>query len=188
MDEVVAGERLELHLAVAHAAGGEGGEGGAVIGVVAADRLVAVLLGELVPRVLPRELEGGLVGLRARADEVDVVVAAQQPVHLLGERGGGPVHRGVRVVGEVPHLVRRDLGQLGAAVADVHAPEPGHAVEVLAAVGVHHRGVLAGDDDELLLLELPVGHDRVDDVVQVLPDHRRPVGGVRHGKSPVFPR
>jgi hypothetical protein len=49
---------------------------------------------------------------------------------------------------------------------------PAMPSRLLAAVRVHHRESLAGDDDQLLLLELLVGHDRVDDVGEVLPGRR----------------
>jgi hypothetical protein len=73
----------------------------------------------------------------------------------------------VRVVRELLHLLRRDVRELRPAIADVHAPQAGHAVEVLAAVGIDDGRVLRGGDDELALLELLVGHDGMDHVVEV---------------------
>lgn len=114
-----------------------------------------------------------------------MVVAAEEAIDLLGERGGRRVHRGVRVVRELLHLLRRDLRELRPAIADVHAPEAGHAVEVLAAVGIDDGRVLRGGDDELALLELLVGHDGMDHVVEVTAREIGAVagsGGLRSGR------
>src|SRR5206468_13102475 len=45
---------------------------------------------------LPRDLEAGLVASDPRGDDVDVVVAAEEPVHALAEGDGG-MHRRARV-------------------------------------------------------------------------------------------
>src|ERR1700730_11876525 len=66
----VAGIRLELCLALAHAAGIQGCERRAVIGIIAADRLEAEFPGTLVLLVLAGDLEAGLVRFRSRVDEI----------------------------------------------------------------------------------------------------------------------
>jgi hypothetical protein len=53
------------------------------------------------------------------------------------------------------------------------APEAGHGVEILGAVGVDDGRAPAFDDHERLGFELPVGDDRMQDVVEV-PASRRP--------------
>ena len=89
--------------------------------------------------VLPGDLETGFVRLGTRVDEIGVVAAAHQPVDLLGQARGRHVHRRVREIGQLPHLLGGDLGKLGAAIADIDAPQPGHGVEILGAVGVDDR-------------------------------------------------
>ena len=182
--------RLELGLAVAHAAGGERRQRRAVIGVVAADGLEFELLGKFVLHILPRDLEAGLVGLGARVDEIGVVAAAHQRVDLVAELRRRNVHRGVRIIGDLLHLLGGDLGELGAAVADVDAPQPRHRVEIFGAVVVDHRGALRAGDHELLLLQRAVLHDRVQHRVEVLLDDTRAlfrIGGVHDGHDePLF--
>ena len=51
------------------------------------------------------------------------------------------------VVRQLAHLARRDVRELVAAVADVDAPEPGHRVEDLLAVGVVEVDALGARDD-----------------------------------------
>ena len=120
--------------------------------------------------ILAGDLEAGLVGLGAGVHEVGVVAAAHQAVHLLGQAGGREVHGGVRVVGDLLHLLGGDVRQLGAAIADVHAPQAGHRVQIFGAVIVAHGGTLGADDDHLGLFQRGVLDDGVQDVFQVLLD------------------
>src|SRR5207253_9287055 len=77
------------------------------------------------------------------------------------------------------HLVRGDVGQLGTAVPDVHAPEAGHRVEVFGAVGIDDGRAAALDDHERLGFELPVSDDRMQHVVEVLSHDGRAAVDVR---------
>ena len=73
------------------------------------------------------------------------------------------------VVGQLPQLAAAGVGQLGAAVAQVDAPEPGHPVEDLVAVllpDVHALG--PRDDPRAALAELPVIGERVQEMLPVL--------------------
>ncbi len=94
------------------------------------------------------------------------------------------------VVRQLPHLARRDVGQLVAAVADVHAPEPGHRVQDLLALGVVEVHALgARDDARALRGERAEVRERVHVVagVEFLPVARSPSRDLRlraHG----FPR
>ena len=81
----------------------------------------------------------------------------EQP-RKLDRRRMGALEEAV-VERQLAHLARRGVGQFVAAVADVDAPEPRHAVQDLVAVGVvdvHALG--AGDDPRALCRErLEVG-------------------------------
>ena len=114
--------------------------------------------------VLPGDLEAGLIRFGARIYEIGVIAPAHQCVDLLGQTGGGQVHRGVREIRQLPHLLRRDLGEFGAAVADVDAPQSSHGVEIGRAVGVINRRALAAGDNQLFGLQLLVLNDGVQDV------------------------
>src|SRR5579871_4708501 len=77
---------------------------------------------------------------------------------------------------------RSDLGELAAAIADIDAPQPGHAVEIAGAVGVDHRRALARGDHHLLGFQDLVLHDRVQNVAEVLAHDRvaqRGIGRIR---------
>ncbi len=83
---------------------------------------------------------------------------------FLGELQGRRV-RGLEeqvVVGQFAHLPGGRLDQLLAAVADVDAPEPGHAIEDLVALAVPQVHALgAGHDARALAVErLEVGKGR----------------------------
>ncbi|MNT88970.1 hypothetical protein D3C72_2296130 [compost metagenome] len=79
------------------------------------------------------------------------------------------------VVGQLEHLPVGDIGQLAAAVADVDAPQAGHAVEDLVPLAVPQVHALgAGDDARTLGAELlVVGEGRE----QVLAAEGLPLGG-----------
>ena len=70
----------------------------------------------------------------------------------------------------MPHLVRGHLGEFGAAIADIDAPQPGHRVEIFRAVGVDDGGTLAPGNDHLFGFQQLVLDDRVQDVPEILPD------------------
>ncbi len=181
MDKV-AGIGLELCLALAHAARIERGERGAVIGEIAAHGFEAVFARIFVLHVLPGDLEAGLVRLGAGIDKIGVIAAAHQPVDLFREPRGRRVHCGVREIRQLAHLLGGDLGELAAAIADIDAPQPGHGVEILGAVGIDDCRALAAADDHLLRFQGLMLDDRVQDAAEVLPHHRfaqRGIGRVR---------
>ena len=136
--------------------------------------------------VLAGDLEAGLVRFRSRVDEIGVVAAAHQFVDLFGQRRGRRVHRGVRKIGKLPHLIGGDRGEFAAPVADIDAPQPGHAVEILGPIGIDDRRALAAGNDHLLGFQRLVLDDRMQDVAEILLHDRgshRGVGRVqqRHG-------
>jgi hypothetical protein len=99
--------------------------------------------------VHPHELDLRVVG-------VGPAVAVEHLRHAGGgerddplgkQRGSVGRHRRERVVvGQPERLRAQRLGDLRVAVADVHAPQPGHRVEVRAALVVGQRAALAADD------------------------------------------
>src|SRR5690606_27102289 len=110
-----------------HAAETGAGDGGAVVTIDAADDGLLLRLALQVP-VATHHAHHGVVGLRAGAGEEHVVHVRRS---LLGD-GAGQLHRRrvgaleeAVVVGQFEHLPVRGVGQLGAAVADVDAPEAG---------------------------------------------------------------
>ena len=56
---------------------------------------------------------------------------------LFGQLRRRQVHRGMRVIGHLLHLLGGDLRELGAAIADIHAPQASHRIEIGGAVGVN---------------------------------------------------
>ena len=160
--------RAETVVVDVEARGGAAAVRDAVIAVAPRDDPVAALSTEAVV-VVPRHLERGLVALGAAAGEVDVVDVVGRDARELGRE------RDRLVVGELPErrevLERRDLlggdlRELLASVPDLREPEATGRVEVLLAVHVGERGVLAAGHDHPLLVR---GRQvRVDDV--------RPVG------------
>jgi hypothetical protein len=138
----VARKRLELRLALAHAAGIQGRERGAVIGKIAADGLEAIFARIFVLHVLPGDLEPGFVRFGTGVDEVAVIAATHQPVDFFRQRRGRRIHRRMREIRQLPQLVGGHPA-VGAAIADIDAPQPGHGVEIFGAVGVDDRRTLA---------------------------------------------
>ena len=135
-DVRAAGEqRLERAPHVRDAGRGERAHRRAVVGELARDDLVAAgVAGELV--VLAAELERGVDGLGAAGGEEDAVEVAGGE---LGDARGELDRLRVRVVpvrveAELPGLVGAGLGDVAAAVADVHAEQGGEPVEVALAV------------------------------------------------------
>ena len=202
--------RLE-HLPVGgHAGGAHRLQRHAVVGVLARDDLHLVRLALGLP-VEARRLERRLVGLGAAGREEDALHVAGELDQLGGQRdgrdaGGADV---AREVGELLHLGRRGVGQLGAAVTDVDVPQAREPVDHLVAADVlDHRAAAADVDDRLGVVDRMV--ERMDQVILVGLDqlggghrHRtilpgediieagRPAGargGSRHRESPELPR
>ena len=122
----------------------------AVVGDPARDHLVAVAEALELVELLDQLDEHRLVRLGASRDEEDAVqVARRQLGHLPGELDRARVGVDpVRVERQLGHLLRGGLAQLCTeAVADLGAEEPGERVEVLLAVRVVDRAVLAVRDD-----------------------------------------
>ena len=140
-------QRLE-HLGVPRDGGGaHRRQGDPVVAELAGDHLHLLRL----PLGLPVEasgLEGALVGFRPAAGEIgggEVRVGELgQPMRQLNRRhiGGSDV---IGRIGQGRHLLGCGLGQLFAAVAHVHVPEAGQAVEVLSTLGVRQDAPLALD-------------------------------------------
>jgi hypothetical protein len=128
-------QRLVAVLALGLTRGGEGAHGIAVVGPVARHELPPARLAVLLV-VLARDLKGRLVGLRAAVGVENDVLVVEPLVELLAQHHGGLVAHRERVVGQLDELVVGSLCQLFAAVADVDAPEAGHAVEVTVAFRV----------------------------------------------------
>ena len=123
--------------------------GRAVIGHLARDDAVLLRLALERP-VVAHQPERRVVGLRSgRAVEHLVDVLWRDLGQLLGQqhrRRRRAFEEGV-VVGQLLHLGIGRLSQFIAAIADVDAPQPGHAVEDLVALGiVDVRSVGMGDD------------------------------------------
>ena len=92
------------------------------------------------------ELERGVVGFRSRIGEQNVLVSRRQKRRELGRQLDRPRVRGLEevvVVGKrLQRLIAR-FGQFLVAVADLHAPQAGHAVDDLLAFGVPQIDALA---------------------------------------------
>ena len=137
-----------------HAAQGRRGDGGTVVGVLATDDLLLVGLAEQVV-IAFHQAQVGIVGLGAGVGEEHMVELRRGDLH----QGPGQLHR--RLVGALEEVVvKRQFLQLGVngvadgllAVTQVAAPQSGHAVEQLVAVGVVDVDVLgAGNDTPALL-------------------------------------
>jgi hypothetical protein len=69
--------------------------------------------------------------------------------HLLGEkrrRRGRRAEEGV-VIRQLVHLPGDSIGDFGAAIADIHAPEAGKSIQILAPFGIENIDTLAALDD-----------------------------------------
>ena len=160
---------LELLVEQVDAAGGDGPEGVAVVGVGQGHELAAVLgagLLGLLP-VLVGHLDGDLGGRRAVVREEDLVqIAGGELGQAPGEddAGGGGVAQEGRV-GEAVELVAHGLVDLRAAVADGVAPDRGDPVEVALPVDVDEVVALGGHDHQRVLVAVDgVGCEGVPDV------------------------
>jgi len=121
----------------------------AVIGVVPADHDAALRLAHQVP-VASRHAENSVICLGARVREEHPVELLRRDLaqHLreLDRRRIGALEETV-VVRQLPHLLRRDVGEFVPAVADVHAPEARHRVEDLEALRVVQVHAVGARDD-----------------------------------------
>ncbi|MNQ47493.1 hypothetical protein D3C85_613380 [compost metagenome] len=177
-DVLDAGDRqVALLVHRLHPAEAGAGHGGAVVAVDAADDHLLLWLALDRP-VVAHQAQHGVVGLRAGAGEEHVLHARRGQLgdrrgQLDGRRVGGLEEQVVE--GQLEHLPVGDVGQLAAAVADVDAPQAGHAVEDLVPLAVPQvDAVGAGDDACALGAELlVVGEGRE----QVLAAEGLPLGG-----------
>ena len=134
---VDAGHRqVALGVQGGHAAEAGAGDGGAVIGVLAGDEDRLLRLAEGGP-IMPDHAEHGVVGLGAGIDEEYPVEMGRGDFgQLLGQlhrRRVGGLEESV-VIGQLEHLGMGGVGDRAAAIADLHAPQSGHAVENAVAV------------------------------------------------------
>ena len=127
-----AGNRqIALRVHIAHAAQRGAANGGAVIGVDAADQGFFLRLALRRPE-MPRHADHGVVGFRAGIGQKHMVELRRGQ---LGQQGGQLDHRRVSglekciVKRQFQHLLVSRLGQLLAAIAEIDAPQPGHAVD-----------------------------------------------------------
>src|SRR5262249_1323447 len=150
-------ERAEKFAIVDDSADGDAAESDAVIAALAPDQpLASALAADVV--VADGSLESGVDRLRAGVGEEDMLeVARQDGGEARGQLEGEWVAHleGGRIV-HLPDLVAHGLDDLLAAVTGVDAPQPGGAVEDLAAVMGRVVHVLRTDEQARLALELPV--------------------------------
>ena len=175
------GERqAEARMHVGLAGEADGGAGVAVVGHLARDDLGALRLADRVP-IVPGELDGGVVRLRARALEDD---ARHRHGRDLEQLLGQLDRRLVRamaievVVAELAHLLVGDLGEPLGAEAERGAPQPRDGFDVVAAGIVEHAAALAARDDQraflLVLAQVGLHVHQAGDVARL--DRVRDVG------------
>src|SRR5262249_23922100 len=105
--------------------------------------------------------------------------------------GGQVEGRGVREAavrvgeGEAPHLLGGRLRQLGAAVTEVHVPEPGEPVEIAASLRVLDVDAVPADEDGQAPAVVRVGQGMEIIGVQIRMHDR---GSRRHAVPPRFRR
>ena len=137
-----------------HTAQGTRGNGGAVVGILAADDQFLVGLAQQI-EVAMHQFQLGVVGLGTRIGEKGVVESGRGDLAQLA----GQFHRGlVRAFEEV--VVKGQFVELGGdgvldgvhAVAQVAAPQTGHAVLDLVAIGVVNVDVLGPADNAAAVL------------------------------------
>jgi hypothetical protein len=162
----------------AHAAQAGRGHGAAVVGLVPADEGLLVRLARQVP-VVTHQAHDGVVGVRAGTAEEHVVQPLGGQLHQLvgqldGRRRGG-VEEGV-VVRQLQHLPLGRVGQFPAPVAHIDAPQAGHGIEDLVALGIlEPDAVRLGDDAAAALFGQALG---VGEGVQVVAEVAGPpLGG-----------
>ena len=179
---VDAGQQRAEHLAVGDdAADRDAAEIDAVIAALAADQAEAraVALGAMIGE---RDLQRGVDRFRTGIGEEHVVEALRRDVDQpVGEFEDDRVaHLEGRRVVELGRLLLDRLGDLRAAVAGIDAPQPGRAVEHLAAVGRRVVHVLGGHEHARRLLELPVRRERHPECAEIV---RRDFQTVRHDQA-----
>jgi len=164
---------------VGHAADGNAAEADAVVALLAADQARALALAARAV-VGERDLQRGVHRLRAGVGEEDMLERVRRDRRQpLGEHEGqGMAHLegGREIHGRDLPLHRLDDARAG--MAGVAAPQPGRAVEDLAAVAAAVVHVLRTDQHARLALELPVGAEGHPEGVHRL----RSVGGLRFVK------
>ena len=146
-----------------HPAEAGGHDGAAVIAELAADDHPLFRFALKRP-VMTDHADDGVVRLGPGIGVEDVA----QPVRGdLGELGRQFRHRLVTgpeeivVIGQLRHLGCRRLDQFGPAISDIHAPQPGHAVEDTVPVTVVDVMALGmGDDPRALPAQIPVISER----------------------------
>jgi hypothetical protein len=112
--------------------------------------------------VIPDELDVGLVGVRPAKAEIDPAHVIGRAVHdHLGQRdrGLGAVADIGVVIGQFARLRGDGLGHLLAAIADVHAVEPGEGIEQAVAVAVGDEDAFAAGDDPVRVSPRANGQD-----------------------------
>ena len=140
-----------------------------MVSLVAGDDLHLVGLAPRLP-VEARGLECRLVRLGATRREEDRLHVVIGDLHeALGQRDRRDVGRAdvAGEVGELLHLSRGGVRQLGATVTHVHVPEAREAVDVFVPADVLHGYAMPADADE--------GVDVVDGMVQRV-DQVLPIG------------
>jgi hypothetical protein len=157
----IAQKRAEIAAVTGDAGNRQPAEAHAVIGLGPADQLHPVRIApDLVIR--PRDLERGIDRLRSRIGE-------EHPVEPGGGEAGDPLRQ--HESGRMAHLEGRDIVHPRRLILDrphdprlimagIHAPEPGHGIQNLPAVGggvVHAAG---RDEQARIGLERPVGRKR----------------------------
>ena len=132
-----------------HAAQARRRDGRSVIGVVAADEHRALGL-TLQRPVCAHQAEHGVVGFRPAVVEEHVrQITAQQrgdPGRQFDRRDGRGAEKRV-VERQLFHLPRGDFDQFGAAIADIDAPQPGHAIQDGVPFAVDNRRSFGMGDD-----------------------------------------
>ncbi len=132
-----------------HTAQGAGGNSGAVVGVSATDEVLFVGFAQQVV-IAVYQADVSVVGFRAGVGEEDVVEALGRDLDQRpGQLDSGLVGTAEKVVveGQLLQLPVNGLDDLVLAVAKVAAPEAGHAVEQLVAVGIVDINVLCAVHD-----------------------------------------
>jgi hypothetical protein len=127
--------------------------------------------------VIAHQLEVGVVGVGARSAEEHLGempgarLFAEEAQHAVGESDDRLVRVRAEgmVIAQVPHRLRRRFAKLGAAVADIDAPQPGAAIDQFPAVPVLDPDPGAPGNYRRAVLEV-IG-DRGRRVDQALPIH-----------------
>src|SRR5262245_15068328 len=134
---------------MAHAAHRTGGDGRAVIGVLARDDDLALRLAFQCP-IVPNEADGGVVRFRTRRAEEDLIEILGRDLGELARELYDRRMRGAKegvVVRQLEHLPVGRLGQFLVAVPDICRPQARHAVEDAVALAVPNVGPVAADDN-----------------------------------------